>query len=342
MTAKPRKVSLALQGGGAHGAFAWGVLDALLEDGRIRPGAITATSAGAMNAVVYADGYRTGGDDGARSALEAFWRKVSKAGGPFRPLPGAPWMTGAGDARGPLFSMIDAWTRVTSPYDLNPFDYNPLRDILVDSVDFDALSACRDLDLFICATSVKTGKARIFDKTNLTHKAVMASACLPYLFQAVEIDGEPYWDGGFSGNPALWPLYYSDTPRDIVIVHLNPLERDETPKSASDILNRVNEVTFNAALLAELRALAFVKELIANDRLAGDEKTRLRDMLVHAIRADDTMRDLPADSKFDTSWSALTHLRDQGRATAFDWLDKCANQIGERSTVDLHGDFLDR
>tara|TARA_R110002072_G_scaffold36848_2_gene108178 strand:+ start:1233 stop:2261 length:1029 start_codon:yes stop_codon:yes gene_type:complete len=336
----PKTVSLALQGGGAHGAFSWGVIDALLEDGRIQPGAITATSAGAMNAVVYAEGLRTHGKDGARAALEGFWRKVSNAGGPFRPLPAASLFGGSGDTRGPIFSLLDAWTRVTSPYNLNPFDYNPLRDILTDCVDFDALKSCQGLDIFVCATSVKTGKARIFDKSDLTREAVLASACLPYLFQAVQIDGEPYWDGGFSGNPALWPLYYSDTPRDILIVQLNPLERDETPKTASDILNRVNEITFNAALLAELRALAFVKDLIAEHRLVDAENSRLRDMLVHAIRADETIRGLPADSKFDTGWNALTHLRDAGRDAAFAWLERCADTVGAHSTIDLRGDFL--
>lgn len=328
-------ISLALQGGGAHGAFTWGVLDRLAEDGRIQPTAITATSAGAMNAVVYADGMRRGDADTGREALETFWRKVSRSGSTFHPtsLPGA-------DIASHLFPFMDALTRLTSPYDLNPFDYNPLREILNDCVDFPALRDCRDLQLFICATAVRSGRPRLFKDGEITVDAVLASACLPFLFQAVEIDGEPYWDGGYTGNPAIWPLYYAETPRDILIVNLNPIERDETPKSAADIMNRVNEVTFNASLLAELRALAFVKDLIANDQLKGEVRDNFRDMLVHAIRGDDAVRDLKDDSKYDTRWSSLTALRDAGREAASEWLESCAGDVGRKSTIELHTDFL--
>ncbi|WP_421785905.1 patatin-like phospholipase family protein [Hyphobacterium sp.] len=340
MAAGPRNnpgapISLALQGGGAHGAFTWGVLDKLAEDGRIRPAAITATSAGAMNAAVYADGVRRDGLDGGREALDTFWRKVSRSGTAFHPtgLPGA-------DIAGQLFPFMDALSRITSPYDLNPFDYNPLRNILEECIDFNALPHCKELQLFICATSVKSGRPRIFSAADITADAVLASACLPFLFQAVEIDGEPYWDGGFTGNPAIWPLYYADTPRDILIVNLNPIERDDTPKSAADIMNRVNEVTFNASLLAELRALAFVKDLLANDQLKGEVRENFRDMLVHAIRGDDAVRNLRRDSKYDTRWSSLTALRDAGRDAASAWLDGCAADVGRKSTIQLHGDFL--
>ncbi|WP_420431425.1 patatin-like phospholipase family protein [Hyphobacterium sp.] len=330
-----RPVSLALQGGGAHGAFTWGVLDKLAEDGRIQPTAMTATSAGAMNAVVFADGLRRDGPDGGREALESFWRKVSRSGSAFHPtsVPGA-------EAASHFFPFMDALSRVTSPYDLNPFDYNPLRDILRDCVDFKALPTCKDLQLFICATSVKTGRPRVFSGTDITVDSVLASACLPFLFQAVEINGEPHWDGGYTGNPAIWPLYYVDTPRDILIVNLNPIERADTPKSAADIMNRVNEITFNASLLAELRALAFVKDLIANDQLKGEVRDNFRDMLVHAIRGDDSVRNLRRDSKYDTRWSSLTALRDEGRKAAHDWLESCADDVGTRSTIELHADFL--
>lgn len=330
-------VSLALQGGGAHGAFTWGVLDRLAEDGRILPQAITATSAGAMNAVVYTDGYRRGGVDESRAALEGFWRKVSQTSSTFYPsrLPGL-------ETASQVFPFLDALSRLTSPYDLNPFDFNPLRDILNERVDFDALANCEDLKLFICATAVQSGRPRIFTTNEITVDAVLASACLPFLFQAVEIDGKPYWDGGFTGNPAIWPLYYSDTPGDILIVNLNPMERRDTPKSAADIMNRVNEVTFNASLMAELRALAFVKDLLENNHLTGDAREQFRDMLVHAIRADETMQDLPVDSKYDTSWTALCALRDAGREATQQWLDTCAAKVGQESTIRLHQEFLER
>ncbi|WP_019961288.1 patatin-like phospholipase family protein [Woodsholea maritima] len=329
--AKP--ISLALQGGGAHGAFTWGVLDAILDDGRLDPRAITATSAGAMNAVAFAQGRYEGGIEGARAALERFWKAVSRAGAPFRPLirptQGFTW-----------FPWLDALARLTSPYDVNPYDINPLREILSDQIDFDAVHACRETQLFITATGVEDGRARVFQGREVTRDAVLASACLPFLSQAVKIDQRPYWDGGFTGNPTLWPLFYADTPADLVIVHINPLERPGTPKTPEDIMNRVHEITFNASLLAELRAIAFVKDLIRNDLLKDPKKARLRDMLVHSIKADDEMRDYPAASKYNTEWHFLIELRDLGRKAAFNWLNNCADQIGQTSTIDLNTDFL--
>ena len=327
MTAKP--ISLALQGGGAHGAFTWGVLDALLEDGRLDPQAITATSAGAMNACALAMGRMQGGHDGAREALEAFWRAVSRAGGPFKPVAGSAW-----------FPWLDALNRMFSPYDVNPFNIDPLTDILAEQIDFDAVHACQETRLFIAATDVQTGRARVFQDDEVTLEAVRASATLPFTHQAVEIDGRGYWDGGFTGNPALWPLFYTDTPRDLLIVHINPMHRTGTPKSAEDIMNRVNEITFNASLLAELRAIAFVKRLIEQDLLADPDKTALRDILVHSIRADDALEAYPASTKYDTRWSFLTDLRDRGREAAQIWLERCAPLVGERSTIDLKAEFL--
>lgn len=327
-----RPVSLALQGGGAHGAFTWGVLDAILEDGRIDPRAISATSAGAMNACAFAMGRMRGGADGAREALESFWRATSHAGGPFR----AP-----GPAASRLFPWLDALNRMFSPYDVNPFNLDPLRDILERQIDFEAVHACQDTQLFIAATSVASGRSRVFTGAEVTLDAVRASATLPFSQQAVEIDGEPYWDGGFTGNPALWPLFYADAPRDLVIVHINPMHRPGTPKSAEDIANRVNEITFNASLLAELRAVAFVKRLIADDLLKDPEKARIRDVRMHSIRADTALEAYPASTKYDTSWRFLTELRDSGRATAFAWLTSSADDIGQRSTIDLRAEFLD-
>ncbi len=326
----PRPVSLALQGGGAHGAFTWGVLDALLEDGRIAPKAISATSAGAMNACALVMGRVRGGDEGARQALDEFWRAVSRAGGGFLRAPGwsrlAPW--------------FDALTRLTSPYDTNPFGYDPLLDILDKQIDFDAIHDCAEIQLFIAATCVTTGRSKVFSGDEVTRDAVRASATLPFIHQAVEIDGQPFWDGGFTGNPALWPLFYADAPHDLLIVHINPMERPGTPKSAEDILNRVNEITFNASLLAELRAVAFVQRLIRDDLLKDPRKAQLRNMRVHSIRADDAISQSPASSKYETSWSFLTELRDRGRETARAWLDSCSDKVGKESSVDLHAEFL--
>jgi NTE family protein len=330
---KARPVSLALQGGGSHGAFTWGVLDAIAEDGRLDPRAITATSAGAMNAAVFVHGRREGGVDGARQALEDFWKAVSRAGAAFRPrTPGFPM------AR--LFPLLDAWSRLTSPYDLNPFGYDPLRDILRAQVDFSRLHECEETRLFVTATQVSTGRPRVFAGEEVTEDAVLASACLPFIRQAVEIDGEAYWDGGFTGNPALWPLFYADTPPDVVIVHINPIRREGVPKSAEDIMNRVNEITFNASLLSELRAVAFAKRLIEQDMLKEDQKSRLRNINLHSIKADTALKDFPASTKYDTSWRFLVTLRDAGRTAAKTWLERCSKHVGKRSSIDVHADFL--
>ncbi|MEQ8406570.1 MAG: patatin-like phospholipase family protein [Oceanicaulis sp.] len=326
----PRPVSLALQGGGAHGAFTWGVLDALLEDGRLDIRAITATSAGAMNACALAMGRVEDGADGARAALERFWRAVSRAGGPFRP---------AGLAK--LFPLLDAFSRLTSPYDVNPFGYDPLREILADQIDFKAVRACQDTRLFISATCVETGRARIFSGDQVTLDAVRASATLPFIHQAVEIDGRAFWDGGFTGNPALWPLFYADTPGDLLIVHINPMLREGTPKSATDIIDRANEITFNASLLAELRAVAFVQRLHDEDMLTHGARAKLRTIRVHAVRADDALKAYPASTKYDTSWRFLTGLRDLGREAGHAFLERHADQVGEAGTVDLKRAFLD-
>ncbi|MCC5980273.1 MAG: patatin-like phospholipase family protein [Oceanicaulis sp.] len=335
MASRPKLLSLALQGGGSHGAYTWGVLDALLEDGRLTPGAITATSAGAMNAAALAHGWLDDGADGARASLEAFWQGVAHHSAAFRPLvPGGAFLR--------MVPFLDALSRLTSPYDLNPFNADPLRDILQAQIDFERLRAHGDIRLFITATCVTTGRAEVFSGERVTLDAVLASACLPFLRQAVEIDGEPYWDGGFTGNPALWPLFYADTPGDLLIVHINPLNRPGTPKSADDIMNRVNEITFNASLMAELRAVAFVKRLIEDDLLVESEKKRLRNVRMHAIRADEALSGFSAASKYDTSWTFLTRLRDAGRQAAKDWLESCHAAIGRRSSIDVRGDYLGR
>lgn len=333
MAARARAVSLALQGGGSHGAYTWGVLDALLEDGRIEPRAITATSAGAMNAVAFAHGWLEDGADGARQTLEAFWHDVSRRGAAFRPmLPSGALLR--------LAPFLDAFSRLTSPYDLNPFNFDPLRECLDGLIDFDRLRSQTEIPLFITATCVTTGRAEVFSGQRISTDSVLASACLPFIRQAVEIDGKPYWDGGFTGNPALWPLFYENTPDDLLIVHINPLKRPGTPKAADDIMNRVNEITFNASMIAELRAVAFVKRLIEDDLLKDPAKAGFRNLHIHAIRADDALNAYSAASKYDTRWGFLTGLRDRGREAAKDWLETCHVHVGKRSSVDVRRDYL--
>ncbi|MDQ0473807.1 patatin-like phospholipase family protein [Labrys wisconsinensis] len=333
--ASPRKpVNLALQGGGAHGAFTWGVLDAFLEDGRLDVKAITGTSAGAMNAVVCAEGYLEGGPEGARAQLTQFWREVSREGA-FSPLQRTPQQRLMGD-----WSLDHSWIaqwwetglRLFSPYQLNPMNLNPLRDFLAKIIDFERVRRDGGIKLFISATNVRTGRIRVFENQELTADMVMASACLPETFQAVMIDGEPYWDGGYMGNPALFPLFYTEAPDDIVLVQINPIHRDEVPRTAVDISNRLNEITFNASLLSEFRAIKLVKELIAQGRLS---QTEYRDVRMHRIAVDDTIKNLDASSKLNAEWGFLTMLRDKGREAAQHFLARHFDAIGHVATLDL-------
>lgn len=341
---KPKPLSLALQGGGAHGAFTWGVLDRLSEARRVDITAITATSAGAMNAVAYASGLAKGGPAEARATLEAFWREISRQGAPLAAV-SPPSMPTSMDAFNPFsnwtpFSFVTALTSFASPYDLNPFDYNPLKDTISDVVDFDAVRES-PIELHIAATNVETGRVKVFDGPDVTLDAVLASACLPQTFKAVEIEGTPYWDGGYLGNPSLFPLIYSDAPRDVLLVMLNPLVREGTPKSAGAIQDRLNEISFNAALISELRAIAFVQKLLDENWLADRVRGKYRRLNIHAIRGGEALCDLSLESKYDTRWSFLTGLRDQGRDYASHWLDACADKIGKCSTVDVQSEFLD-
>lgn len=341
-----KTVNLALQGGGAHGAFTWGVLDKLLEDGRINIDGICATSAGTMNACAMAWGMHKGGNDGARQALHDFWKNISDAGQKANPIPKMPWekfMPQSGWMKTDdtlSFFLLDSMTRLFSPYQLNPFDFNPLRDVLEETINFDELRECDCVKLFISATHVHSGKVRVFDTQEIDLDVVMASACLPYMFKAVEVDGEDYWDGGYMGNPALFPLFYETDTRDVMIVHINPMERNETPESAHDITNRINEISFNSSLLKELRAIAFVKKLIENDMLKDKHKDDFTDILVHSVRSDEVMTSLSVSSKFSSEWDFLTDLRDKGRNTMTAWLEENYYDIGIRDTVDLHGEFL--
>ncbi len=334
-----KTVNLALQGGGAHGAFAWGVLDRLLEDERIAFEGISATSAGAMNAAVLAYGWTEGGREGARTALANFWRRISHSA-LFSPLQPS-WLDRALHSHtlemSPAFVAFDLISRLFSPYQFNPMNYNPLRDVLEQSVDFERLRERCALKLFLSATNVCSGKVRIFDSKAVSADAVLASACLPFMFQAVEIDGEHYWDGGYMGNPTIFPLIYNCESTDVVVIHINPINRCEEPKTAQEILNRINEISFNSSLMREMRAIAFVTKLIDEGEIRPGA---LKRMLIHSIEAEEFMRELSVTSKLNPDWDFLTHLRDAGRERAGEWLDGSFDKLNRESTVDLHAKYL--
>ena len=334
MSTQRKTLNLALQGGGAHGAFTWGVLDRLLEEDWLDIEGISGTSAGAMNAAVLADGWMRGGRDGARERLEAFWRGISEAA-TFNPIQRTPLdrlLYGWNMDLSPTYHGFMALSRIFSPYQSNPMNINPLRDILEEMIDFDSLSRCIALKLFISATNVHSGKVRIFQCGELTPDVLLASACQPDLFQAVEIDGESYWDGGFVGNPAIFPLIYNCRSPDVAVVQINPFHRPETPTTAHEIRNRINEITFNASLLKEIRAINFVRRLI--DREGLDSK-RYKRLNMHLIEAEEHMKDLGASSKLNAEWDFLVHLREIGRQTAAGWLKRFGKRIGVESTMDF-------
>ncbi len=338
MAGAVKRVDLALQGGGSHGAFTWGVLDALLEDERIDVEAITGTSAGAINAVLFADGIAEGGRERARQKLATFWRALSEVtrGSFLRRTPWQKW-TGAWTLdQSPFLAWLDMLSTLASPYDLNPLNYNPLRDLLSEQVDFERLRKTDDLKLFVTATNVETGQPRVFRRAQLTLDHVMASACLPNLYQAVLLDGVPYWDGGYMGNPSLWPLFEGSESDDIIIVKINPIERKGTPRSAREIVGRLNEITFNASLLREFRAIDFVQRLIRAGRL---DSTDYRDVRIHIIGDDELMDSVSESSKYLTEWPFLEMLRDKGRDAAQTWMQKHYKDLGERSTVNLRRMF---
>jgi NTE family protein len=339
MSNSGKTVNLALQGGGAHGAFAWGAMDRLLEDERISFEGISATSAGAMNAAVMAYGLTIGGREGAKRTLAEFWRRVSESANwsPLQPTWLERLMPNQSIEKSPAFIFFDMMTRLLSPYQFNPLNYNPLRDVLEAMIDFQRLRRDNVVKLFLCATNVRTGKVKIFENHELTVSTVLASSCLPLLFQAIEIDGEAYWDGGYMGNPAIFPLIYNCRSLDVVIVHINPIVRDEVPRTSGDILNRLNEISFNSSLMREMRAIAFANRLADSGTFGGNE---MKSMLIHAIEAETFMQGLGAASKFNADWKFLTHLRDMGRACADEWLTANFDQLGVRTTIDVHSKYL--
>lgn len=329
---RPRSIGLALQGGGAHGAFTWGVLDLLLETGRFDITAISGTSAGAMNAIALAHGWRLGGAAGARDALSRFWTAVGSSV-PFELLT-------AGDATRPGFNAaaraLMHWTRLLSPYQFNPMGTNPLREVLAEQIDFDGLRHASPIKLFIAATHANTGRLRLFSSHELSIDAALASACLPTMHHAVMIDGEPYWDGGYSANPALFPLARCGVD-ELVIVSLTPLHYTHTPRTADEIQARALEFAFNATFLREARMLA---ESCAEARnsawpLVGRLERRLRRLHLHLIDAHDDLSELAGETRLIAHLPFFENLRNLGRARAQRWLDAHGSDVGRRSSIDL-------
>ena len=329
-----KRINLALQGGGAHGAFTWGVLERLMSDDRLFIDGLSGTSAGAMNAVVFTDGFVRGRQKGAIAALNNFWRRVSE--GALIPMAMskalAPLHNGwnMDDTLG--FHVLDAVTRLFSPYQLNPLDLHPLRDILNELVDFEGLRQHPEIKLFVAATNVRTGKLKVFRTPELSVEALLASACLPVMFRAVEIDGESYWDGGYLANPPISPLIHECVSKDVVIIQINPMNRPEVPTMAREILNRINEISFNSSLVREMNGIVTVSRLIEKGQahLPG-----VASINFHLIQAEDAMSTLGSSSKFNADWSFLSYLHQLGLETADRWLAEYFDQIGERSTLDM-------
>jgi NTE family protein len=336
-----KRINLALQGGGAHGAFTWGVLDQILSDERLSIEGISGTSAGAMNAVMLADGLCRGGREEAQKRLADFWRSASSNGNlpvlqravlerllSFTPLEGTPAQ-----------AWFDALSRYFSPYDVNPLNINPLKDLIERFVDFEKLRADTDLQLFISATNVQTGRVRIFSRDKISADAVMASACLPLLFRAVEIDGVPYWDGGYLGNPVIFPFFRSTATEDVLVVQINPLIRQSTPMSSSEIMNRINEITFNSSLIGEYRAIEFVARLIDQGKLPrGIGSGQYRRINIHRIVLDRFGTHFDAFSKLSTDYDFFDMLHVSGKRAARRFLDEHFDDIGVKSTVDLRAE----
>jgi NTE family protein len=340
MRAEAKRINLALQGGGSHGAFTWGVLDRLLEEPRIEVEGVSATSSGAMNAVAMAYGLTIGGREGARQALENFWNRVARLAAVFSPLQPAAIeheVHNRGHENGAANLWFEIVSRFLSPYQLNPFNYNPLRHLIGHVVDFERLRQDSAIKLFLSATNVRTGKVKIFTDKEITADCVLASACLPFLYRAVEVDGEHYWDGGYMGNPALFPLIYSCESRDIVVVHINPMARPDVPTTAREIIDRVDEISFNSSLMREMRAVAFVTKLIDDGKLGKDAAKR---MLIHSVCADDVLCGLGAASKLNPHGEFLSRLHALGRERAQAWIDRHLGDLGVRSTVDIRATYL--
>lgn len=332
MKAKSQKlINFGLQGGGAHGAFTWGVLDRFLEEDSLTISGVSGTSAGAMNAAVMASGYAVSGKSGARDALDKYWQKIAEAAR-FSPFQRSFFDRLLGQWTldfSTTYALADLMGRVMSPYDIPTSTFNPMQEILDDIINFNAI-ASGPIKLFITATNVATGRGRVFSSSEITSDVLLASACLPTVFRAIEIEGDYYWDGGYSGNPTLLPLIEHCDAGDTIIVQINPYERRELPTKARDIISRVNEISFNAVLIKELKYLALLQQVSQK----GSEQEFWKNQRIHLLKSD-LMLDLGVSSKMNAEWDFLIMLRDEGRSVAEDFLRNHSSDIGEISTYDI-------
>ena len=341
-SSSPRKrVAIALQGGGAHGAFTWGVLDAFLEDGRVDVEGISGTSAGGMNAVAFIQGYMKGGREGARKELRRFWEVISDyalVSSPFRPSLQNQLMGNPNLGDSPGYIWMNFLQGMLSPYQLNPMNVNVLESFAKSFFDFEALRNVKDMRLFLCATHVATGKLKIFRLEDLKLEVLLASACLPFLFHAVEIEGEHYWDGGFVGNPAIYPLIYECETPDVMVIQLTAMHRPDLPQTSREIIDRHKEITYNACLMREMRSINFISKLIDDGLLDPNKIKRLN---VHLIRNEETFEKLEISSALNADLRFLEHLFQEGRKTGKAWLEKHYDDIGVRTTAEIQKDFVD-
>jgi NTE family protein len=332
-------INLALQGGGAHGSYTWGVLDRLLEEEDLVIEGISGTSAGAINGAILINGMIKNGREGAKNHLETFWRRVSDvaAWSPLHKGPVDEIMTGWDMNSVPTYHWYDLMSRMFSPYTLNPLNFNPMRDILRDMINPKAMEKYEEMKLFVTATHVQSNQPHVFHCHEISVDALLASSCIPLLFQAVEVNGEYYWDGGYMGNPAIWPLIYHCECKDVALVQINPIHSETLPNTADEIVDRLNEITFNSSLIAEMRAIDFVARLIKTGRL---EKSEYKDMRMHLIYASEEMHKLNASSKMNADWDFFLHLKEVGRVTADKWLKREWKNLGVRSSVNIRDKFL--
>lgn len=334
-----KKIKLALQGGGSHGAFTWGVLDRLLADERLEVEAVVGTSAGAMNGAVLTDGLIAGGAEEARRRLDSYWEGIGElaAFSPVQPTPLDLMFSKGNMDFSPLWRFADVMLRQFSPYELNPLNHDPLRDHLEASVDFGRLRSAAGPALFVCATNVLTGRLRVFERSEMSAAAVLASACVPLLHHAVEVEGQHYWDGGYCGNPPIFPLIYMGGAPDIVIVQLNPINIPEVPRDIRSIVDRMNTLAFNSSLMREMRMIRFVTDLIDQGQLPKEKHLRC---FIHTVDAEEELAAFNASSKMNGSRGFLRHLRELGVQRAKAFLDEHFDAIGERSSTDVVAKFL--
>lgn len=337
---KKKRLNLALQGGGAHGAFTWGVLDRLLEDERLEIEGIVGTSAGAVNAAILAYGLETGGPQKARQLLKRFWEFNSECGkrSPFQPTACDKLLGGKGSLEySPYWQMFDLFSRMLSPYQWNPNHTNAFKDIITEIIDFPRLQQARNVKLFICATNVLTGRLKVFENREIMPEMILASACLPYLYQAPEINGEYYWDGGYMGNPPIFPVIYNTTCQDVLIVQINPINIPEVPQSANAIFDRINTLSFNSSLMREMRAIHFVTSLIEKGEL---DSAKYKHTYIHTIDAEEEMSKLGASSKMNLDMEFLKYLFDTGRGKTSEFLENNFDALGKKSSTDIAAKFL--